>query len=499
MRRREGALDKGRLLIYQKIKMEGQRPQILVDKYRRERRCRALGPTWCRSQIRVMFLMGFLASSSPAGAQVVWPAAVGDLQDRCADPAPQTPVSLAAPTGWGEAAVSELHLRIRSVYQPCPARTDVDTNLGGIVDPVWEAQPGPPAEETEAAARSQPSSISGYMDFHFNNPENDDPILDFHRFVLLFTHSFSDRIRFVSELELEHAVVEGLEEKGELELEQAYVDFLIARQFNVRAGMLLAPVGIINERHEPPVFHGVERPFVDTVIIPTTWFDAGAGVHGEFGAGFRYRLYAMASLDAAEFSADEGLRGGRQKGSRANARHLAGTGRFEYVGATGLALGASFWSGDTGFSFPRIDSSVTLGEIDGRYRLGELELRGQYAHVFLEGMGELNQALQRTVGVSPNVAEQMRGFYLESSYFVLPYAAPRELAVFVRYENVDTQYRMPAGFQPLKRFDRRAWVVGFSYYPDPDVAVKLDYTVVRNRSAVIEAPNSLNIGLGWWF
>ena len=273
------------------------------------------------------------------------------------------------------------------VTSPCPARTDVDTNLGGIVDPVWEAQPGPPAEETEAAARSQPSSISGYMDFHFNNPENDDPILDFHRFVLLFTHSFSDRIRFVSELELEHAVVEGLEEKGELELEQAYVDFLIARQFNVRAGMLLAPVGIINERHEPPVFHGVERPFVDTVIIPTTWFDAGAGVHGEFWAGFRYRLYAMAPLDAAEFSADEGLRGGRQKGSRANARRLAGTGRFEYVGATGLALGASFWSGDTGFSFPRIDSSVTLGEVDGRYRLGELELRGQYAHVFLEGMG----------------------------------------------------------------------------------------------------------------
>ena len=112
---------------------------------------------------------------------------------------------------------------------------------------------------------------------------------------------------------------------------------------------------------------------------------------------------------------------------------------------------------------------------------------------------ELNQALPRTVGVSRNVAAQMRGVYLESSYFVLPYAAPRELAVFVRYENVDTQYRMPAGFQPLKRFDRRAWVVGFSYYPDPDVAVKLDYTVVRNRSAVIEAPNSLNIGLGWWF
>ena len=138
------------------------------------------------------------------------------------------------------------------------------------------------------------------MDFHLNVPVDDPapPILDFHRFVLLFTHQFSDRLRFVGELELEHAVVEGLEEGGELELEQAYVDFLVRPSLNFRAGMLLAPIGIINERHEPPVFQGVERPFVDTVIIPTTWFDAGAGVHGTLRRGFRYRAYAMAPLDA---------------------------------------------------------------------------------------------------------------------------------------------------------------------------------------------------------
>ena len=127
--------------------------------------------------------------------------------------------------------------------------------------------------------------------------------LDFHRFVLLVTHSFSDRIRFVGELELEHAFVEGLEEAGELELEQAYVDFLLSRRFNVRAGMLLVPVGIINERHEPPVYYGVERPFVDTVIVPTTWFEAGAGVHGEVGRGWRYRAYVMAPLERRASSA----------------------------------------------------------------------------------------------------------------------------------------------------------------------------------------------------
>ena len=361
------------------------------------------------------------------------------------------------------------------------------------------------AAETQAtsssATASSPllSSLSGYMDFHFNNREHEDARIDFHRFVLLFTHSFSDRLRFVSELELEHAFVEGLEEAGELELEQAYIDFLVSRELSFRAGMLLVPVGIINERHEPPVYHGVERPFVDTVVVPSTWFEAGAGIHGELGQGFRYRGYVMAPLDASGFSADEGIRGGRQKGSDANVRNIATTGRLEYVGVPGLWTGVSFWRGKTGFNFPRVESQVTLGEIDARYRVGELEARAQYAHAWLDGMGELNRTVQRTVGVSPNVARQIRGFYLEASYFVFPNPAPREAAVFVRYENFDTQYRMPGGFTPLPQFDRDAWVVGFSYYPDPDVVLKLDYSVVRNQSEVFAEPNSLNVGLGWWF
>ena len=122
------------------------------------------------------------------------------------------------------------------------------------------APPPPPVERATA--------LSGYMEFHFNKPELGDGQLDFHRFVLLGTHRFSDRIRFVGELELEHALVEGLEEAGELELEQAYVDFLLSRRFNVRAGMMLMPIGIINERHEPPIYYGVEPPFGDTVIVP---------------------------------------------------------------------------------------------------------------------------------------------------------------------------------------------------------------------------------------
>ena len=338
------------------------------------------------------------------------------------------------------------------------------------------------------------------MDFHLNKPTDETPaVLDFHRFVLLFTHRFSDRLRFVSELELEHAVVAGLEEGGELELEQAYLDFLVAPALNFRAGMMLVPVGIINERHEPPVFHGVERPFVDTVIVPSTWFDVGAGVHGRFGRGFRYRAYAMAPLDATSFSAGDGLRGAAQHGAEAQVRNVALTGRVEYIGTRGLQIGASFWRGDTSFNVPRLDTSAAVIELDARFARGRFEGRGQYAHVYIEGAGELNKAVARRTGIDPNIAEQLRGSYLEAAYRFLPEGFPHDAALFVRYENFDTQFRMPAGSVGLPQFDRDAWVVGATYWVDPDVAIKFDYSHVRSQSAVVPPPRSINVGLGWWF
>jgi hypothetical protein len=357
------------------------------------------------------------------------------------------------------------------------------------------------AQESTTADPGFPATgpLSGYMDFHFNKADGEDGVLDFHRFVLLMSHAFSPRLRFVGELELEHAFVEGLEEAGELELEQAYLDFLLSRRVNLRAGMLLMPVGIINERHEPPVFNGVERPFVDTVIVPSTWFDVGAGVHGEIGRGVRYRAYVVAPLNSLEFTADEGIRGGRQKGSEANVRNVAYTGRIEYLGFRGLTLGASVWTGESSFETPRLDTDVTVGEVDARFRRERLELRGQFAHVRIADAARLNDSLGRIIGVGPNIAEALRGFYVEGAYRVWNRGAPRDLVAFTRYENFDTQFRMPEGFEPLKEFDRDAWVTGITYYPDPDIAVKADYNYLRNQSGLFPNRHLINVGLGWWF
>ena len=217
------------------------------------------------------------------------------------------------------------------------------------------------------ANEARRTNLSGYMDFHFNKEEFTDARLDFHRFVLLVTHTSRRAFDSLASWNSNTRSSRASRMRANSELEQAYVDFLLDRSFNVRAGMMLMPIGIINERHEPPVY-GVERPFIDTVIIPTTWFEVGAGVHGEIGRGWRYRGYVTAPLNAAEFTADEGIREGRQKGSESNVGRPGVTGRLEYVGYRGLTLGAGGWSGHSGFEFrPRFDVPVSLVEADARH------------------------------------------------------------------------------------------------------------------------------------
>ena len=307
------------------------------------------------------------------------------------------------------------------------------------------------------------------------------------------------RIRFVGELELEHAVVEGLEEKGELELEQAYVDFLLSRSFNVRAGMMLMPIGIINERHEPPVYLRRRAPLQRHRHHPDDLVrNVGAGVHGEVGRGWRYRAFVVAPLDAAEFSAEEGIREGRQKGSEANVGRPAVTGRLEYVAIRGLTLGASGWSGRSGFSVP---SALRRAGVTGGIRRAVFASSSRAPWTVLAGLDRQRRATERRARHSCWRQSRTSRESCVASTARLDTGRSRiasfgEVGAFVRYENFDTQFRMPAGYVGLPEFDRDAWVVGANYWPDPDVAVKFDYSIVRNRSTVIQAPNSLNIGPG---
>ena len=341
--------------------------------------------------------------------------------------------------------------------------------------------------------------VAGYMDMHVNKERGESFKPDFHRFVLLFGHSFSDRIKFWSELEVEHSLVAGGEASGEVALEQAYLDFLVKPYLNFRAGMILTPMGIVNERHEPPSFNGVERPFVESIIIPTTWRELGFGLTGDLGRGFRYRAYLASSLDARRFGAEFGIAEGKSSGLDASFRNPAKMARLEYAGVRRLTLGTSFYTGHTGFNTPGVNPGVTISEFDGRYRFRRIDLRGLFAHTWISQTAELNRFLQRQTGVNPNVGSQLRGHYFEPAVHLLPPSVGKDLIVFGRYERYNTQHRMAAGFVPLPQFDRTSWVTGLTFKPVPDIALKFDYVFNRNRSAVVRALDGINLGIGWWF
>jgi len=164
-----------------------------------------------------------------------------------------------------------------------------------------------------------------------------------------------------------------------------------------------------------------------------------------------------------------------------------------------MSLGTSFWTGKTGFATPGINPRVNIFEFDGRGSVGRFDFRGEFAQTSMDQSARLNSLVQRTAGVNPNLAERMRGFYMEGAYHLLPLRNRHDFVVFSRYENFDTQNRMATGFQPLGEFDRDAFVTGFTYFPEPDIAFKFDYTFMRNQSTFIKARNGLNLGLGWWF
>jgi hypothetical protein len=406
---------------------------------------------------------------------------------------------LAVGTAWGqsdpERRIAELERRIQALEAKLEALTGTK--------PAEAPQPAPPAPQsatvTAPADTETRLPVAGYMDFHFNKDRGEPFRPDFHRFVLLFGHSFSDRIKFWSEVEIEHALVEGGEETGEVAVEQAYLDFLIKPRFNLRAGMLLTPMGIVNERHEPPSYNGVERPFVETLIIPTTWRELGFGATGDLGSGFRYRAYLMSSLDAARFDAEFGISEGKTSGFDASFRNPAKAARLEYAGVRRMLIGASLYTGKAGFNLTGVNPGVTIGEFDGRYSYRRFDVRGLFANTWVTHAGELNRRRTFQAGVNPNVASVLRGYYFEPAWHLFPRRSRVDLIAFGRYERYNTQQRMPAGFTPLPQFDRSSWVTGLTFKPHADVAVKFDYVFNRNRSTVVRPVDGVNFGIGWWF
>jgi hypothetical protein len=346
-----------------------------------------------------------------------------------------------------------------------------------------------------------------YQDFSARKDDGSDSgrtdEADYLRAVLYFGYKFNDRVVFNSEIEYEHATTSsGDEEQGEVSVEFAYLDFFVHKTFNVRTGLLLAPVGFINELHEPPIFHGARRPEVETQLLPTTWRENGAGVFGEFGP-WSYRAYAMGPLDGTRLAANN-LREARQSGSRTNFEDVAFAARVDLTGVPGLLAGASVFTGDSGLD--NFDGGrVTLADVHAEWKWRGLELRGLAAQGIVSDVETVNAAHVDGDGNSDplagneSVGERLRGWYAQIAYDVLSplEGTEQQLFPFARFERLDTQHRVPSGFTDNPATDREVLTFGFTYKPIPNVAVKLDYQDFDNDADT--GIDQINLAVGYLF
>jgi hypothetical protein len=357
---------------------------------------------------------------------------------------------------------------------------------------------------TRAAAQEEErTTIGGYGEVHYTNLSgpNTPGVANVARFVAYLAHSFDERISFRSELEVEDAKVEGGEEGGEVALEQVYLDYMLSPAATVRAGLVLAPIGILNETHEPTTFNGVDRPGFDTDVIPTTWRDIGVGMVGSVpgGSGLSYRVYLLNGLVASGFSADQGIREGRQEGRDATFANPSITGRLEWT-RPGLTLGGSFWYGGSAAQDPTLgtgafDNAVGLVAADARYDLGPFMFRGEFANVSIADAEAINAAFGTGVG------SRIAGGYVEGAYNVLSALAPQStqrLLAFVRHERYNTQAGVPEGVVRDDALARRTTTMGLTYKPAYNVVFKGDYQFRRNRAGLGE-DEQLALGVGYQF
>jgi hypothetical protein len=356
-------------------------------------------------------------------------------------------------------------------------------------------------------------SIGGYGEFKFTSFVNDrqpgdSNVGDLERLVLYTGYKFNDWIVLNSEIEFEHAGVVETESagSGEVEVEFAYLDFFLKKWANARTGLVLVPMGFLNEWHEPVFYYSVNRPEVERQIIPTTWRELGVGLFGEVTPELNYRMFLLNSLNAKGMRPD-GVRDARQQGNQALYEDVAFVARADYRPTPSLLLGASVFTGDTGqdqvvddVSIPT--TSTTIWEAHGQYRAYGLQARALFTMANLGSARSLTLAL-RQLGEIPEdatIAGRMIGTYFELGYDLMPWLLPDSqmaLAPFARYSYLNTQDETPPGLGSNQNLQQQIWEVGLDYWPIQNIVFKMDYRSFNVVSGT--KPDEFNLGFGFVF
>ena len=352
------------------------------------------------------------------------------------------------------------------------------------------------------SAGSDSPTFFGYGELNYSRPRKDTAatIADLARFVIGVGYRFDDRTRFVSELELEHAVSSAAD-PGEIEVEQAYIERELGSGIYAKAGLFLIPSGMLNESHEPTRYYGVFRNFVETAIIPSTWREGGVAIQGNTSNGFRWDVGVTTGFDLSKWDAtatagqESPLGSIHQELAQARAKDLSGVVAVNYTGVPGLRLGASVFGGNAGQGQPGFaDARILIWEGHVRWTPGAFDLSALYAHGHIGDTASINMAL---VGNPSLVPEDFFGWYLQAAYLAWQRDA-WAVSPFVRYErfNTGSSYAdLAAGLTPSPLTDRKVWTTGLNFAIAPGVVLKADYLDFQDDANA----RRFDLGLGYQF
>ena len=351
------------------------------------------------------------------------------------------------------------------------------------------------------------TTVGGYGEAVYNNYRNGGKKdeADLKRFIIFLGHKFSDRLRFFSELEVEHAKVDN--NGGAVEMEQAYIEYGLTNKMNTRIGLMIMPLGITNETHEPTTFYGVERNEVESRIIPSTWRELGVALQGQAAAGLEYNVGVSTTPDASRHKdkdASEGFRELRTNGRQAAANDLGVFAALNYRGVPGLLLGGAVFSGDTaqdgeGATPTKSDlvgasANLTLWDVHAKYAVGNLDLQALYARGTLSDTDKINAAAGLALGSDKAAPKSFYGWYGQAAYHVWQ-QGDLDVAPFVRYERYNTQASVAAGYTVDPKNSETVTTLGVNFKLHPQVVLKADYQNYQTDNL----KDRINLGMGYMF
>lgn len=350
--------------------------------------------------------------------------------------------------------------------------------------------------------------IGGYGQVDYNQPliqgQSNTGKLDVHRLVLLFGYNFTDKLQLFTEIELEHV--------KEVYVEQAFINYKFNPYIQAKGGLILIPMGIVNELHEPTIYYGVERPFLDTKIVPTTWREIGLGVHGNIQEiSLNYQVYMVNGFlgynDQAKFRGSDGYRKGRQKGAESIISSPNLSAKLDYYGIPRLKIGLATYIGKSQSNLfnglpenddmltQQADSSIvniSMFGLDATYSIKGMQLRGQLIFANNGNIEKYN------VFGDTDLGKQLFGYYAEAGYNVFRSTKIKsELIPFVRYEFINTHHET-VGFEPNKKYETQLITSGLNWKINSGVVLKVDYQWIKT-AAQSKYDHAFNAGIGFVF